>query len=165
MILGGLWHGASWTFVIWGLYQGILLSINHLFRSRVEATSLLKNQLRTRLLNPCKILITFTLISLGWVLFRAPNLEVATHIYLSVFGLSKHAFTTIPDVFSMKIMIFAVLWVFLVPDTMVLREKFLQSIELKSYRFTRRTAFICAFLSTLGLIALGQVQHFLYSGF
>ncbi len=65
MLLGGLWHGASWKFVVWGGYQGALLSAERLFPGRVAMPAFVKS------------LSTFALISVGWVFFRADSLHDA----------------------------------------------------------------------------------------
>ncbi|WP_020158933.1 MBOAT family O-acyltransferase [Methylobacter marinus] len=67
-ILCGLWHGANWTFLMWGVYHGSLLMVERLaLLSKPEGT--LKVVLRR--------VVTFILIIIGWVLFRSTNLEQA----------------------------------------------------------------------------------------
>lgn len=66
MLLGGLWHGANWTFVLWGLYHGVLL-IAH--RHTAGAWERLPAALQRG--------FTFLLIVLGWVLFRSTSTESA----------------------------------------------------------------------------------------
>jgi D-alanyl-lipoteichoic acid acyltransferase DltB (MBOAT superfamily) len=68
MILGGLWHGAAWTFVVWGALQGALLAVSHVVR-RPEVDSPLRRAF--------DVLVTFHLVCLGWVFFRAANLSDA----------------------------------------------------------------------------------------
>jgi D-alanyl-lipoteichoic acid acyltransferase DltB (MBOAT superfamily) len=62
MLLGGLWHGASWNFVVWGAYHGVLLVLYELFRPGIKSDII-------------SILLTILLVSLGWVLFRLHSLE------------------------------------------------------------------------------------------
>lgn len=66
MTLAGLWHGARWTFVIWGCYHGILLAIDQ-FSSRKFK----------RLPKSIYSLATFLLVLFGWVIFRSPDLTTA----------------------------------------------------------------------------------------
>ncbi len=69
MVIGGLWHGASWVFVIWGAYHGLFLA----------AERLLKDVRFTPLRNPqVQWLVTFVIICVGWAFFRSP--DVATSI-------------------------------------------------------------------------------------
>jgi D-alanyl-lipoteichoic acid acyltransferase DltB (MBOAT superfamily) len=68
MVLGGLWHGAAWTFVLWGAYHGILLAAHR------ALTGLRSAPERGPLGRTLAIVGTFHLIVVGWVLFRAPSL-------------------------------------------------------------------------------------------
>lgn len=75
--LSGLWHGASWTFVVWGLYHGFFLVIDKLFWLKLSAkidTLSLGSLALGRIFNT---LLTFFLILFGWVLFRSPNFTSA----------------------------------------------------------------------------------------
>ena len=75
MLVGGLWHGANWTFVAWGGYHGALLAIERalgVLRARNDGWSLK---------NAPRCLLTFVLASAGWVFFRAPNLREAFAIF------------------------------------------------------------------------------------
>lgn len=68
MGLGGLWHGANWTFVIWGLYHGLGLAALHTARAR---------QWVPRLPSVLSWVLTFVFAAVGWVFFRAPDWTVA----------------------------------------------------------------------------------------
>jgi alginate O-acetyltransferase complex protein AlgI len=70
MLLGGLWHGANWTFVVWGAYHGTLLAIQ-----RIIPKSWAHPALR-----PATTLMTFLLVCVGWVLFRAQTFTDAMTI-------------------------------------------------------------------------------------
>ncbi|WAL61062.1 MBOAT family O-acyltransferase [Thermocoleostomius sinensis] len=83
MVLCGLWHGAGWTFIIWGGLQGVYLLINHRWRS------LQPTELETALQHPLwrhtsHWLITFVAVVVGWVIFRAPNLNIAVEMLKSM---------------------------------------------------------------------------------
>jgi alginate O-acetyltransferase complex protein AlgI len=83
MFLGGLWHGASWTFVVWGSLHGILLVINHLWDdlrpTRGEPSTLRR----------CgSIAATFLCVTLLWVFFRATTFSSAKNMLLGMTGLS-----------------------------------------------------------------------------
>ena len=69
MLLGGLWHGASWNFIIWGALHGLALVVNRWF----EETALLPNVLKLVFrLKPVSWLLTMLVVFVGWVFFRAP---------------------------------------------------------------------------------------------
>lgn len=79
MLIGGLWHGAGWTFIIWGGMHGIYLSINHGWNVIVNSKSSLTRNIFGQI-------ITFTFIVIAWVMFRATSLEGAMTMYSGMFG-------------------------------------------------------------------------------
>jgi alginate O-acetyltransferase complex protein AlgI len=68
-LLGGLWHGAGWTFVVWGALHGVAYSIHRLW----QETSL-------RLPTVLAVCVTFLFVNTAWVVFRAPNLAAAIDV-------------------------------------------------------------------------------------
>lgn len=78
MILGGLWHGASWTFVFWGALHGVFLAINHAFQ-RISGTQLdmVRSAPLFKLFAWC---LTFLCVVLAWVFFRAVDFPSALRI-------------------------------------------------------------------------------------
>jgi D-alanyl-lipoteichoic acid acyltransferase DltB (MBOAT superfamily) len=75
MVLGGLWHGPSWTFVVWGLLHGLGLAGVRLFQSlRGKPSPARKAWVGSRLLS---IFVTFHFTAFAWIYFRAPSLEGA----------------------------------------------------------------------------------------
>lgn len=77
MALGGLWHGATWMFALWGVYHGLLL-----MAERAAGTN--SHTLNTRL----RVFLVFLLVALGWVLFRSPELATALIWYKKIFLLN-----------------------------------------------------------------------------
>jgi alginate O-acetyltransferase complex protein AlgI len=81
MVLGGLWHGAAWNFVLWGFYQGCTLCIYRIWvegKSKGSSAPLLTNPgLSTRhtLSNLAAAAVFFVVVCYGWLLFRAHSLE------------------------------------------------------------------------------------------
>jgi D-alanyl-lipoteichoic acid acyltransferase DltB (MBOAT superfamily) len=75
MTLGGLWHGAGWTFVAWGALHGVALGMHLVWRT-------------AGLSMPDAVgwILTFTFVALAWVLFRAPSFSAATAIYAGLAG-------------------------------------------------------------------------------
>jgi D-alanyl-lipoteichoic acid acyltransferase DltB (MBOAT superfamily) len=72
MLLGGLWHGAAWTFVLWGAYQGLLLILYRPFESAFAALRQHKGDTAGRF---AAWLVMFHLTCFGWLIFRAPSLR------------------------------------------------------------------------------------------
>lgn len=66
----GLWHGANWTFVIWGLIHGVLIALSQIFKKA-----------GFKLTKPISIAVTFVFVCTSWIFFRAPNLKDATYIF------------------------------------------------------------------------------------
>jgi alginate O-acetyltransferase complex protein AlgI len=80
MTLGGLWHGASWTFVVWGVLHGLLLIGHRLFQQCGEGRPWLRRVVQAALGNVGGVLVTFLCVSVCWVFFRAPTFDVALAI-------------------------------------------------------------------------------------
>jgi alginate O-acetyltransferase complex protein AlgI len=68
MLLGGLWHGASWNFIYWGLFHGIILIIYRLIESKYKISD-------SALKNLSKMLLMFLLTQLGWLIFRSESVH------------------------------------------------------------------------------------------
>lgn len=78
-VLSGFWHGASWNYILWGVYHGIFLILDRLFLIRWL----------TKLGRPFAILFTFFVVAMGWVLFRLENLEHVWLFYERLFSFDK----------------------------------------------------------------------------
>jgi D-alanyl-lipoteichoic acid acyltransferase DltB (MBOAT superfamily) len=78
MLLGGLWHGAKWTFVIWGGLHGSVLALERIW-ARVRPKGF------PRLPKVIAILITFHIVVVGWIFFRAESFDAAI-VYLKGIG-------------------------------------------------------------------------------
>jgi len=85
MGLGGLWHGAGWTFIFWGLYHGLLLVVYRLIGSvENEAGSKTRDGF-FRLKHILKMILFFQLVSISWLFFRAESVDqVLSMMYLTV---------------------------------------------------------------------------------
>lgn len=81
MLLGGLWHGAKWTFVIWGAIHGVLLAYE-----RMRG----KESIYHRLPLPLRIAINFFIVLITWVFFRADSLSLAVKYLGSMLGVSHY---------------------------------------------------------------------------
>jgi D-alanyl-lipoteichoic acid acyltransferase DltB (MBOAT superfamily) len=81
MLLGGLWHGASWNFVIWGGYHGALLSVERVFGLKRAP-----EQNRWTFFYPFRALLTFGLAMVGWVFFRAVTFHDSVYVLSQMFS-------------------------------------------------------------------------------
>jgi len=91
MLLGGLWHGAGWTFVIWGGLHGLYLVINHAWRGLKERMSW--QQEGGKLARFGAGFITFLAVVVGWVFFRADNFTVAMDMLNGMLGFNGCSFS------------------------------------------------------------------------
>jgi alginate O-acetyltransferase complex protein AlgI len=97
MLLGGLWHGAKWTFVVWGAYHGILLAFHKLYLEVTSRSASFARIRERRAYKALAIAVTFTLVALGWVLFRAPTFDAASRMLTSMFQLRPRSDTLLPN--------------------------------------------------------------------
>lgn len=81
MLIGGLWHGANWTFVVWGGLHGVMLVANHLWRAMRPAALP-----GWGLFRACSRGATFALVCVAWVFFRAETFAGAWHVLGAMFG-------------------------------------------------------------------------------
>lgn len=92
MFVVGLWHGAGYAFLLWGVYHGVLLSIHAVYRR------IFKDALKQVVFNPIYItmsyIVTMIAVVVGWVIFRAKTLDQALSIYSSM---SAFKGITIPE--------------------------------------------------------------------
>ena len=85
MILGGLWHGAAWTFVLWGAVHGVLLVINHAWHALRRSFGLERDFGRPGYI--IARILTFVAVVSAWVLFRAPTMTAASTVLRSMYGI------------------------------------------------------------------------------
>lgn len=71
MALGGLWHGAAMHFLVWGAYQGLLLILHKEYTHALEKLGVASKLMSSRLYHVVSIVVTFHIVCLGWVIFRA----------------------------------------------------------------------------------------------
>ncbi len=78
-LLSGFWHGASWNFIVWGIFHGTFLILDRIFLIR----------LLSKLASPFRIMITFIIIMIGWVFFRSATLTQAIEYLDKMFSLPE----------------------------------------------------------------------------
>jgi alginate O-acetyltransferase complex protein AlgI len=146
MLIGGLWHGANWTFVVWGGYHGMLLVAYRMAPRMWDALPRVLAQL-----------LMFVLVLVGWVFFRAPDFTSAGHIVRTMFA---PALGAIPSNSGVLVTLLALAGYL----AMVSRNAF----ELNAQRtWTRgwQTAMAVSFGACLAVMAGGRNSPFLYFQF
>ena len=132
MLLGGLWHGAGWTFVIWGALHGAYLVINNLWRDMVSEKYLrwIPNWLGVF----SGGILTFIAVVAAWVVFRAGNMAQALVILKAMFGIAarpisfdavRHGnlllLTNMSGRDLLRLLLPGLLWVWLLPNSTRIR--------------------------------------------
>ncbi len=148
MSLIGLWHGPSWTYLVWGAYQGLLLAIH------AQARSSLKRPWPAW---AGRTLTTFAVL-LGWVVFRSGSLGMALSLYASMFGLKGWgpALTAIPGVGAGFLL--------LLGGLLILTNLSWDMPDLRPRRDLGYAVALAALL-VIGLLFVGQPTTFLYYQF
>jgi D-alanyl-lipoteichoic acid acyltransferase DltB (MBOAT superfamily) len=115
-LVSGFWHGANWTFIVWGLLNAIYflpLLITKKNRRNIDTVS--KGQYLPTLIDFFKMLLTFILTIFAWIFFRAENI---THAFLYIKGIFSKSFFSIPrfesSIISTKIMLILILFFFII---------------------------------------------------
>ncbi|WP_391557550.1 MBOAT family O-acyltransferase [Robertmurraya sp.] len=159
-LVSGLWHGASWLFILWGLFHGLGLVVHRLWNK----TGMVINQ-------SISVLITFLFVSLTWVLFRAETVDNALRIYKSLITPSSlglleigllyyDGLMNLPTIFCTGIILFTLvillIVVFKAPNTIEIAEKF---------NLNNQTVYLTAVLFFISVICLSRVSAFIYFNF
>ena len=115
MLIGGIWHGAGWTFILWGGLHGMALVVNHRWSAAKMAMPAMLGWL-----------LTTATVMIGWVLFRAKTFSDAAAVYQSMLG-RGHAGRAVYDsaiVTALPYLLMGVIIALLLPNTRQLSEKF-----------------------------------------
>lgn len=87
MLLGGIWHGAAWTFVIWGVYQGGILIIHRYFSPIISrwTAGITVSDFQQKLIRTAQVIFMFQLTCIGWLIFRANSVQQIGDFLQSIF--------------------------------------------------------------------------------
>ncbi|MCF7560799.1 MBOAT family protein [Sabulilitoribacter multivorans] len=150
-LISGLWHGANWTFVIWGALNGIYLIIEALFKKRNKRGLL-------------SIFVTFILINFAWIFFRADNIDNAFKIITKIFTKPGNLYIGSGD--DITASLYTVLAISILLIIEVKKEFFngLFSISNNRIEFVRLIGYSCLIFIILYLGVFGESQ-FIYFQF
>jgi D-alanyl-lipoteichoic acid acyltransferase DltB (MBOAT superfamily) len=104
MLLGGLWHGASWTFVVWGGLHGLYLAIERWLTETFAGARIA----RTLLFQFAMALVTYFAVNITWVFFRAQDFPQAFSMLVSMFGLQTEATSVLPTIRIIEVIVVTV---------------------------------------------------------
>jgi D-alanyl-lipoteichoic acid acyltransferase DltB (MBOAT superfamily) len=178
MGIGGLWHGAAWTFVLWGLFHGVCLGLNHLWQE-LWGPGRMRWPFPPWLTRWAGRGLTFFLVVLGWVLFRAVGMKAVGLIVGAMFGLGAGPALGTPALLKGKDWIWLVgllAFVWLLPNAaQLVREQQPYPVILKDgwsprrawqrWRMTPGWAYVTAVLLAAAVLSLSKAGEFLYYNF
>lgn len=144
MLLGGLWHGAAWTFVVWGAYHGTLLVAYRLFKARWNSVPAVARQLAM-----------FVLVLIGWVFFRSTSFGMALGLLQAMFAATPGALVPQWQLATVVLAI-AAWWSMVGPNAF--------EVELRD-SWRRRATVTAAFAASLAIILGTRSSPFLYFQF
>lgn len=102
MLIGGLWHGAGWTFVVWGGLHGLYLVANHAWRAATRGLFSLAPAL-DKCLKPAAWIVTFLAVVVSWVFFRSADFHTAIRFLSTMAGLAPQAATNYPPALTLAL--------------------------------------------------------------
>jgi D-alanyl-lipoteichoic acid acyltransferase DltB (MBOAT superfamily) len=156
MLLGGLWHGANWTFVAWGGLHGFYLAVERWLRERtgiagdpVSAWSRLS-----------LALLTYMLVNLTWVFFRAKDFAGAARILRGMAGLGAGAAPILPTIFVVKVVVIVAA---IVTTQWLMRNRSLEDVVARTPWWV--TGIVCAAMLFAVTVTQGSGQAFIYFQF
>jgi alginate O-acetyltransferase complex protein AlgI len=164
MVLGGLWHGAAWTFVAWGALHGAYLCINHAWNHFGPAVS----PRFARVADIAAVIVTFVAVVIAWVFFRADNIASALSILTRMADPTQIVFGRGEIADAIFVMIYAVIAWF-APNTQAIMgyDHANRTVGETLGAWSKRPAFLYASAAVLAFGILGIQQHseFIYFRF
>jgi len=158
MLLGGLWHGASWNFVIWGGLHGIYLVIHKLIlgQRKIDSSNAEKINLRIIL----NVFLTNILVLITWLFFRSTSWDTTKLYFDKIFHWESSEYSF----WFMKITITYLIFVLLLDLSEYLKEGKYSLFNIKS-NYIKFSILACAFLITLAYMLQAKTAPFIYFAF
>ena len=163
-LLSGLWHGADWTFVLWGLYHGMLLSLLLIIGSGSKYKDIASDgHWLPSMKELAQMIVTFILVLLGWIIFRAENISQLAGVGVKLF--SPEGFFNLygsglrTDIFVFIGFMMVVEWL------QRAKQHALQFPNIKLFRLRFVRVGIYYFLIALMWVAYSSSQQFIYFQF
>lgn len=100
MFLGGLWHGAAWTFVFWGTAHGLYLAVHRMMLGERKPSLAWPHSMPGWAADIAKVFFTFHLVTLTWIFFRAPDFSTALKYFAGLAQLRGMADLSLPVLFA-----------------------------------------------------------------
>jgi D-alanyl-lipoteichoic acid acyltransferase DltB (MBOAT superfamily) len=150
--IGGIWHGASWMFIIWGSLHGFAIVIHRVWKD-----------LGFRMNSFLAWFITINFINITWIFFRAKDMDSAIKVLSGMFGLNGWGDIKITNFLhnignSTEIMLY-----FIVAIIILMSKNSNQLAD--NFRPTKKIALAIGLMLALGILSLSKVSEFLYFNF
>ena len=164
MLLGGLWHGAAWTFAVWGVLHGAYLCINHAWNNYAPPVP----PRLAPLANILALLLTFLSVVVAWVFFRADSLDSALYVLSKMADPSHVAFGRGEIANFGFIVIYAAL-VWFAPNTQAImgydHKNRIVGEKLSAWRLRPMFLYATAAVLAFGILGIQQHSEFIYFRF
>jgi len=173
MLISGIWHGAGYTFIIWGLLHGLFLIINHAWRQLGPNRRRDKSSYE-RVMQPVGFVITFLCVAASMVIFRSATLTSSAHLLQGMSGL--HGIGMKGSGFKMVVpwIVVAAFFAFICPNSLQILSKFEPALGWKlkpqagvaekrfQWQPSLAWAIVVSVVATAGILYLGGQSEFLY---
>jgi alginate O-acetyltransferase complex protein AlgI len=164
MLLGGLWHGAAWTFVIWGALHGVYLCINHAWSHFGPKPS----PRFARLADIAGVILTFSAVVIAWVFFRAPDMATALSVLSKMADPGNVALGRVEMLYALFVAIYAALAWF-APNTQEImgydHKNRIVGENLRAQRMKPLFLYATAAVLAFGILGIQQHSEFIYFRF
>ncbi|MCB4790812.1 MAG: MBOAT family protein [Elusimicrobia bacterium] len=159
MFLGGLWHGAAWTYIIWGVFHGAILALNKYFKELNYKFFSPRGAFSERLWFVIRIIFFFQVTCLGWLFFRATSIEQIWQMIYSIlfnFNLNQIEFGMFSKMFVFSSVIIIIQYFQYKKDDLnfILKENWML-----------RTAFYCTLYLLIIFFGVTDGSNFIYFQF
>jgi len=153
-LVGGLWHGASWMFVIWGALHGIAIVLHRVWK-----------QMGFKMNALLAWFITFNFINITWIFFRAKEWDDAVNVLYGMFGFS--GIEKFSDLLEFGTLSTLDLWIMMIVFLIGISTFFTRNSNqmVSSLRLTNRSMLFGVFLMCIGILQLNKISTFLYFNF
>jgi len=168
MLLGGLWHGAGWTFVFWGLLHGLYLCINHAYRALIRGHGFARND--SFLVKALYTGITFLSVVVAWVFFRAESFAGATTVLRGMVDVTTIN-TNPPNIEAWRWLAVALSIALFAPNSQELLSQYDPVLSVHptarklAWRPNMKWAIFTATIAVYGILQISKASEFIYYQF
>lgn len=154
-ILTGLWHGIGWTFVAWGIYYFVVISIEKVFRINEKMPGILYR------------VFTLLIVNFGWVIFRASDINVAISYIMRMFGIDACSFIDVQALYILSDSIFFIVCglICCMPTASLIKKKIKSKLGNRLYEVIRMVVVITLLFVCISSMLTTAYNPFLYLEF